>query len=84
MEERGRPRVPGVICLSLVKMLKATVTEKTGLSPETRYERVIHDLFKKEALQSLAKVLERVCCSERKECIRWRCLGEVREIGVFR
>lgn len=54
LEKGGQFLLRDGICLLLDKMLKAIETEKTGWSLETRYKGMLVDLFKKQALQSLA------------------------------
>lgn len=54
---------PDAIDLSLGKILKAIDTGETGLSLESRHERMLADLFRKEAVQSLAECV--------RECVSW-------------
>lgn len=46
------------ICLLLEKMMKADGTGETGLSQETRYRRMLADLFKVKAFKFLAECVK--------------------------
>lgn len=58
LEKREGYLVRNGIGLSLKRMMKATGTGRTGLSLQNRDERMLVELFTKEALQSLVECVK--------------------------